>query len=136
MMTFEQLLPAEVPSHWPVCRDLLAKAFRYRMSAHSVDDYYNLLLNGNLQLFVVKSDATVIAAIVTSIDAGTNAKVCSILSLAGENIPLWIDLVDRHITDFANFHECNGIEWVGRPGFTKLVEGFVEDGRVFVKVLR
>ena len=130
------LLTPEVAKHyWPTCRPIIEKAFRDIVQINSVDDYVEGLADGTFQLSVITDDANVLGAVITSIDEGTNAKVLNVLSLAGEKLPLWIHLVDRHLIKFGKSNQCDAIEYVGRRGFTHFVPEYKEDGVVYVRML-
>lgn len=122
--------PHEIDLHWEECKKLLKPAFRWRVQLHNVDDYYEPLKNGQLQLWRLPG-----AAMVTSIDKGSNAKVCTILSLSGKNIKSWIADLNETLTKFAKSEGCNAIEAITRKGFSRFVPEFVPDGIVYIKIL-
>lgn len=134
-VVFGSIAPARIPALWSACREILLPAFRYRVQEHTVDDYYEPLLKGELQLWGAFQNSTIIGAAVTSIDQGSAAKVCSILSLAGSDLPAWIDQVNALITQFAADHQCTAVQAVTRRGFSRFVPDFVEDGVVYVKII-
>lgn len=136
-MICPMLKPEEVDRFWIPCRTLLLKAFRGHVHLHNVDDYYPKLKDGSLQLWVALNDNQEIkASAITSVDEGSEAKLCNILSLGGESLPEWVDELDKNITDFAEKNGCDAIEYVGREGFSHYATGYKKDGIVFVKKIK
>lgn len=131
---FMMLRPQEVNSLWPVCRDILQASFQQRVHVHSVDDYYPFLLSGHYQLWIAIDREEIIGAVVSSLEEGSNAKICNIMSLAGKDLTKWIGELDSKITEFAKLNGCYAVEAVTRKGFSRYVPDFVEDGMVYVKL--
>ena len=133
-MRFIALQQQEAKDNWPTCREILKDAFRQKLHIHAVDDYLPLLITSECQLWVAL-DKEIIGAVVTSIDEGSNARVCNILSLAGKDLESWLYLLDEKLTEFAKLNGCAALEYVGRGGFAKLLPSYQEDGRVFIKLI-
>jgi hypothetical protein len=134
-MKFIALQQQEIEANWPTCREILKDSFRQKLHIHAVDDYLPLLLTSECQLWVASDDNEIVGAVVTSIDEGSNARVCNILSLAGKDLDSWLQLLDETLTAFAKVNDCAALEYVGRSGFSKLLPSYVEDGRVFIKLI-
>jgi len=134
-MRFVIINKESINEYWPRCRDILEKAFRGKVHADCVDDYYDLLKIGHLQLWIAQAD-DIVGAAVTVIEQGSKAKICTILSCAGDNLEKWIALLDSNISEFARENDCDAIEYIGRKGFTRFVPEYVEDGRIYVKLLK
>ena len=133
-MIFALASPEQIDVYWERCLPLLKKAFRNRIHADKPEDYYEPLKSNELQLWVAVSD-DVIGAVITCIEQGSNAKILYILSLGGEDLREWVSLMDKNLTIFAEYNKCAAIEAVTRQGFSRFVPDFVEDGRVYVKII-
>lgn len=132
---FGVIAPARIPALWAECREMLQSAFRYRVQEHTVDDYYDPLLRGELQLWCAFQNGDLIGALVTSIDHGSAAKVLNVLSLAGREFSKWVSMVDRSLTQFAADTQCIAWQAVTRRGFSRFIPDLVEDGVVYIKMV-
>ena len=135
-MRFGCLKADEVDTYWPVCREMLGSAFKDKINIYTVDDYHKPLLEGNLQLWVALNDRDVIGAVVTSIDTGSAMSVCTVHSLAGECLKTWSPLMDEALTKFAKDNNCKAIEAVTRKGFSRVFPDFIEDGTIYVRIIK
>lgn len=135
-MIFEGVKIEDIDLHWKKCREILEKAFRGKVHADCADDYYPNLLTGHLQLWIARNENEIIGSAITIMEHGSRAKICTILSCAGDDLANWIDLLDVEITGFAKQNNCDAIEYIGRKGFTKFIPKYVEDGRIYVKLLK
>lgn len=134
-MIFGRINPQYLEDYWPRCREMLANAFRQKVHIHNVDDYYDLIKEGSLQLWAAIENENLIGAIVTSLDEGSEAKICSIMSLGGDRLEDWIYDADKALDKFAEDNQCFALEYVGRRGFSILVPEYQEDGVVYVKII-
>ena len=135
-MSFYYVQPDRLDEFWPICKPMLETAFRFRIHADTADDYYEPLKNSEYQLWVAVSEDRVLGAVITSIIEGSNAKICNIHSLGGDDLPEWVDEMNDTLTGFANENKCAAIEAITRRGFARFVPNWVEDGVCFVKDLR
>ena len=131
-----KLIPADqITYHWAKAREMLVPSFdRYKVQFHGVDDYLDGLLDGTVQLWAACEQDNIVGVAVTSIDCGSQSKICSILSLGGTDLH-WISGMDAVIEQFANDNNCDALQYVGRRGFSKLIPTWKEDGIVFIKQL-
>lgn len=135
-MIFRDMKPHEIDGIWLECREILKAAFRQRIHVHTVDDYYPMLKVGDATLWCAIEDDKIIGCVVTVVDIGTGAKVVTMLSLAGRGLKKWIGLLDKTLTEYAERLDCDAVEAVTRRGFSRFVPDFVEDGVVYIKVIR
>lgn len=135
-MAFYVVNIQDIDLFWPQCKEILKSAFRGLVHRHSVDDYYEPLKEGAMQLWVAGNDNKIDGAVVTSLEQGSQAKACQIFSLAGESLKDWVSDMDRTLTEFAKANDCQVIEAITRQGFSRFVPDFVEDGRLYVKVIK
>lgn len=133
-MYFGHLAPSEIDVCWPEIRQLLGAAFRDQVNIYSVDDYYEPLKVGGMQLWLAV-DSIPIGAVITSIDTGSAMSVCTVHSLAGERLKEWSGLMDDALMGFAKANKCKAIEAVTRKGFSRVFPNFVEDGVIYIRMV-
>ncbi len=134
-MIFRPVYPREIENYWPIFQELLRPSFRYRVHTDRVEDYFDPLVEGDYQLWAVVDGEDIISAVVTCLEEGTNAKICSVLCLGGQRLKEWAHLMDETLTAFANENKCYAVEATTRKGFSRFIPNFVEDGVVYVKIL-
>jgi hypothetical protein len=135
-VAFIRIEPAMLDNVWPRCVPLLEKSFSPLVVDYDLKLIYEECLGGECQLWIALGHGRILAAVITMICQQPKSKSCSILHLGGEDIRLWIDTLDKTITEFALSHGCRYIEAITRKGFNRFVPDFVEDGVVHVKVLK
>lgn len=134
-MIYAILRPDQIDDNWQAAREFLRASFdMYKVQFGGVDDYYSGLKDGSFQLWTATKQGALVGVVVTSIDEGTQAKVCSILSLGGSGLD-WMPDLDALIEKFANDNQCTAMQYVGRKGFQKIIPTWEEDGTVFIKRL-
>lgn len=136
-MHFGCLRQDEIDTYWSTCRALLIPAFRDAVNIYTVDDYYTAIKDGGLHLWVaVDGEGTVRGTVVTSIDQGSAMSICTVHSIGGKDLNSWVSLFDEAVTKFARDNGCKAIEAVTRKGFTKVFPDLIEDGTIYVRILK
>lgn len=135
-MLFGAIAAQEIEKYWPICREILLPSFRDVVNPLTVDDYYIPLKTRINQLWAAINGEKIIGAAITSVDCGSAGKVCMVHSIAGEDMKSWISLFDEKVTQYARDNECFAIQAVTRKGFTKIFPDLIEDGIIFVRLLK
>lgn len=65
----------------------------------------------------------VLAATSTSLQCTDDGKVCGITACAGEEMPRWLNLIDR-IEEFARSEGCGRVRICGRKGWRRVLDGY------------
>lgn len=118
-------LPLEVIDHyWPQSAKLFEKCFGRREQAYTIDDVYDRVANGEMQLWCAFENKNMLGAVVTSVTAGSKARKLSVIELAGNKMKKWIKILDEELTSFAIINGCSSIEAITRRGFSKFIPSF------------
>lgn len=132
-MSFEMVKDVETLARvWKKAKPALDSAITGRGEVHSIEFFYQPLLQGQFQLWVANEDK---GYVLTSIEQGAKKSRLDINLLGGEDLPSWVDQMNEKLTDFAKEHGCVAIQAITRPGFSKFVPDFVQDSHVYVKVI-
>lgn len=133
-MFFGRIPLSRIDAVWPICRQYLEPAVSDHLNIYTIDDYYNPLKNGELQLWAAADDK-IIGAVLTSIDRGSANTICSVHSLAGERLKEWVHLCAEEITAYARAHKCRAIESVTRKGIKGLFPDLKKTGEIYTRFL-
>lgn len=137
MAKFYRVNETLIPQVWPEAEPLLAKGILGRIPTYSTNRLFDMCMTDVYQLWVaVSDDDQIIAAAVTRLHEDELAKTCAIITLGGQDVKDWLHLLDQELTHFAEENNCDQIEAMTRPGFSRLVPNFIEEGRIYVKLLK
>lgn len=114
---------------------MLAPAMQDRLNINTIDDMYAPIASGVLDLWVCVRKGEVIGAVITSIDAGSAGKICSVHCLAGSDLKQWVKQGNDAIKAYARAHRCTAIESITRNGWARLIPDSVETGKVYAVIL-
>lgn len=117
------LVPAQyVDTCWDKIEGFIAKAAKYTYGRYTVSNIYDIVKEGEYQLWVAFDKETFKGAVVTNIMNYPQKKVLCMQFCGGEELKLWkqpmLDLLKRFARDLG----CEGIESTGRPGWAKIFE--------------
>lgn len=122
---------------WEKCRSFFDGAPVWRLNPITPDLVLGKILSGEVVAHVVfdTPDAP-IAILVTHFEHYHDGKRSLFLDFFGaDDFLAWQERGFRYLDSFAKKHGCCAVEYVGRPGFSKINAAFQEDGRLFVKML-
>ena len=121
------LVPAQyVDSCWDKIEGFIGKAAKYTYGRYTVDNIYDMVVEGDYQLWVAfNSDEVFKGAVVTNIMNYPQKKILCMQFCGGEQLKLWKDPMLALLKRFARDSGCEGIESTGRPGWAKV---FQNDG--------
>ena len=124
-MTTPVYVPKEnIKEVFPIVQDSIDKALKYSGNHFIVEDIYNDLLDGKMQLWVlwnVNKKQNFQGCGVTKILQRTNSKALNIFIVTGRNRKQWQDKMPLG-EDWAKQNGCTHIETYARPGWSKLLK--------------
>lgn len=107
--------------------DAVEKAFRAVIAAsvdtdpcEDLDDLMHDIETGNAVAWVATEGLMIKGAAVTQVLEGSKAKQCFIRHCAGDGVRDWIPYIEI-IKMWAESIGCTSIEYIGRPGFARLM---------------
>ena len=112
--------PKHVHEVWDSVREHLL-----RMSPHSEgelepDDFYDLLVEGEMQLWIALEDGKIIASMISQVVPYPRKRVLRIISIGGEDMDKWINSLPL-VEDWALEMGCTSLECWGRKGWLKVL---------------
>tara|TARA_R100000963_G_C4568975_1_gene54663 strand:+ start:187 stop:531 length:345 start_codon:yes stop_codon:yes gene_type:complete len=95
------------------------------MSPHSEgelepDDFYDLLVEGEMQLWIALEDGKIIASMISQVVPYPRKRVLRIISIGGEDMDKWINSLPL-VEDWALEMGCTSLECWGRKGWLKVL---------------
>ena len=124
-MTTPVFVPKDnIPEVFPIVKDSIEKALQYSGNHFIVDDIYNDLLEGKMQLWVLwnlNKKQNFQGCGVTKILQRTNSKALNIFIVTGRNRKQWQDKMPL-VEDWAKQNGCTHIETYARPGWSRLLK--------------
>lgn len=125
MIEVSLIPPQYVDSCWSKIEGFIQKAAKYTYGRYTTDNIYDMVVEGDYQLWVAVEDAQFKGAVVTNIITYPQKKVLGMQFCGGEELVKWkqpmLDLLRRFAKDVG----CESIESTGRPGWAKV---FQNDG--------
>ena len=100
-----------------------------------LEDYYEHIATGDMQLWVAVEDKDVLACMVTQIAPYPSKRVLRIIALGGENIDQWIDFLPD-VEHWAMGMGCSSLELWGRKGWLKILKDWECSYHVLTKDLK
>lgn len=101
-------------------RALLERALDHSLKETSVDDMMSMIVTGHAQLWgVFDEDEELVASATTQVVQYGQYKAVRVVTLAGERMNEWMDLLDSTLNTFAKEQGAARMEAVGRHGFER-----------------
>jgi hypothetical protein len=120
------LVPAQyIDTCWEKIEAFIAKAAEYTYGRYTVGNIYDLVMDGDYQLWVAYDGKDFKGAVVTNIISYPQRKLLGMQFCGGEELSTWKDPMLDLLKRFARDSGCEGIESTGRPGWAKV---FQNDG--------
>ena len=124
-MTEPVVIPTEnINEVFPMCKDSIDKALKYSGNHFNVEDIYDSLTKGEMQLWIlwnVNKKQNFQGCGVTKILQRTNSKALNVFIVTGRNRKQWQDKMTV-VEDYAKQQGCTHIETYARPGWSKLLK--------------
>ena len=128
MLTSPTLLSGEnrMEEHWHRCCGHIEDALDYAGGSHTIDDVWQFIQEGKAQFFPLDK-----SAIVTEIVDYPQKAMCRIW-LAGGDLD---ELVEAEValSAWAKTQGCDGMEIIGRRGWSRKLESYRESAVVLMK---
>jgi len=118
---------------WEMVEHKILQALKYGDGKFTLQDIFMAIKAKDMQLWViVDNDDYIHAVAVTQIIYYPSKKVMLFVIVSGVKFDNWVHLLPHFIL-FAKEHDCDSIEFYGRPGWEKKVEqlGFNKIHTVF-----
>jgi len=120
------LVPTEyVDTCWEKIEKFIDKAAKYTYGRYTTSNIYDLVKEGDYQLWVAYDNGVFKGAVVTNILTYPQRKLLGMQFCGGEELSTWKEPMLALLKRFARDSGCEGIESTGRPGWAKV---FQNDG--------
>jgi len=111
-------IPAElVPRFWHYAEPYIKRALDHTSGELLPEDVEKLLLDRDMQLWLISYSNTIVGAVTTEIVNYPRRKHCRVVTLAGNRtLSEWLDLVDTTLCEWARNQQCDALETFVRKG--------------------
>ena len=117
--------PQYIDTCWGKIEEFIGKAAKYTYGRYTVSNIYDMVKEGDYQLWVALDGADFKGAVVTNIITYPQRKLLGMQFCGGDELKLWKEPMLALLKRFAKGVGCEGIESTGRPGWAKI---FQNDG--------
>ena len=114
-----------VDTCWNKIEGFIAKAAKYTYGRYTVGNIYDLVKDGEYQLWVAYDEGVFKGAVVTNVVVYPQRKLLGMQFCGGEELDAWKPQMLALLKRFARDSGCEAIESTGRPGWAKV---FKNDG--------
>jgi len=114
--------PEKLDYYWNDCKKYIEEGLGYADSKYSLADIYRSLTDKDMILWLVYNHNKLIAAIITEIICYPQEKRLGYFAVAGEDFDQWFH-VGQEIEAWAKTEGCKAVEFYGRPGWLKKLQG-------------
>ena|SRR3990167_5659801 len=124
--------PIDIDRYWFLVEHKLGKALSYSDGKYTLQDVYNAVKKGIMQLWVVKAVYDYKAVMVTEVIEYPSKRVLVIMFLSGQDFDSYKQLFNE-IERFGLLHRCESVEFYGRTGWKNKIKnlGFEQIHTVF-----
>ena len=120
------LVPAEhVDGCWSKIEAFVEKAAKYTYGRYSAANIYDMVIDGDYQLWIAFTDNKIKGAVITNVVTYPQRKLLCMQFCGGEDLKDWKEPMLALLRRFATDIGCDGIESTARPGWAKI---FQNDG--------
>jgi len=124
-MTVPVFIPKEnIQKVFTVAKESIDTALKYSGNHYNIDDIFNSLLKGEMQLWVLwnpKKKKNYQGCGITKILKRTNTTILNIFIVTGSNRKQWQDKISV-LEDYAKEQGCTHIETYARPGWSRILK--------------
>jgi hypothetical protein len=137
MITIAHAKPHEVDLAWEYCQRFFADFKRFKYQNFQPEEIYLTLKEDRSALFVAVEKNKILGACVVSLEeTKTGGRSLFVPIMGGVDFKRWYKTLADFVEKFAKENNCKTIEYIGRAGFSKLDNSYVEDGRIYVKEIK
>ena len=118
---FSAILSKNIFVVWKHIDKYLERSCKRSNGRHTIDTIYKQIIDGEANLWIAfDSEQDIIkgCVVTTFIYYPTGLKMLHISQLAGKNMQEWIEIGRPVLNNWAKDNKCNGIEAMGRKGFS------------------
>jgi len=126
----------KVTKVWPEIYPLLDKCHRYSNGELETQDFLNMIVEGNMHLWVAVEDGVMIAAVVSEFVIYPRKKIMRIVSLGGKGVDRWLEKLYAVIEATALSVGCTGLEAWGRKGWERKLKDWSSTYRLYTKNIK
>lgn len=137
MITIAHAKPHEVDLAWEYCQRFFDGANKFKYQNFQPEEIHLTLKENRSALFVAVEGKKILGACVASLEeTQTGGRSLFVPIMGGIDFKRWYKTLADFVEKFAKQHNCKTIEYIGRAGFSKLDDSYVEDGRIYVKEIK
>lgn len=125
MIDVSLIPPQYVDSCWGKVEKFVDKAAEYTYGRYTTGNIYDLVKDGDYQLWVAIDGNEFKGAVITNIITYPQRKLLGLQFCGGEELSSWKEPMLDILKRFAKDVGCEGLESTGRPGWAKV---FQNDG--------
>jgi hypothetical protein len=119
------MVPAEyIDTCWKKIEHFIKKAAEYTYGRYSAENLYDMVKEGEHQLWVAYDGSDFKSAVLTNVMNYPQCKVLCMGFCGGEELDEWIDPMLSLLKRYAKDMGCDSIEAFGRPGWSKILKKF------------
>ena len=125
MIEISMVPPQYVAQCWPKIEGYIEKAAEYTYGRFTAGNIYDLVSEGEYQLWIAFEGQDIKSAVVTNVTTYPQRKLLCMQFCGGEDLSSWVKPMLATLRSFAKDVGCDGIESTARPGWAKI---FQNDG--------
>lgn len=120
---YASVIPAAwIDKAWAECKPMLEDALRYANDEFSIDDVYEWISRGEMQLWAIVTEG-IIAAATTEIVTYPRKKILRVTLLGGKDMNIWLDTLIKSLEEYGSIVGADSMEAVGRKGWIRVLGG-------------
>jgi len=127
--------PDDIPHIWENVHPHLEAMEPHSEGELSPEDFYESLMNKEMQLWIAIEDKELLASMVTQIIPYPRKRVLRIISIGGEGMDQWIGYIPI-VEDWALSMGCTALECWGRKGWLKILKDWKCSYHIITKDLK
>jgi hypothetical protein len=113
--------PDHVPYVWEKVEEHLLRMAPHSEGELEPDDFFEALIEGDMQLWLAIENKDIVASMVTQIVPYPRKRVLRIISIGGDEMDKWIHQLPM-VEDWALTMGCTSLECWGRKGWLKVLK--------------
>ena len=120
---------------WPQIYPLLDKCHRYSNGEIETQDFLDMIVEGNMHLYIATVDEVIIAAMLAEFVMYPRKKIMRIVAIGGEGMDKWMKFFpDLEATALSV--GCTGLEAWGRKGWERILKDWDSTYTVYTKDIK
>jgi hypothetical protein len=128
--------PEDAIHIWDKVAPMLQEASKHSEGELDVDDFFDFISSGDMNLWIATEDSNIIISMVTQVIHYPQKQVLRVIALSGERFKEVHDTFISMVESFAIRIGCSALELWGRKGWKKLLPEWNDSYTVFTKDLK